>query len=709
MATNWKPDFSQSNPWEGAPPGYTGYIPEVQGGTYVTPEPTPEPVSAPPPSVSETPIDEAPETHFYSPPPLESPVSSEPSPDLISLEYPQPSPSAPPLSVASLDLYKSKEGYDLTSVIRSETATPTQLTKMGFDVKAVLDAQIASAGMGLRESAQAKLGRYTLPGEGAGIDVKAAIASGIGASVLRNAGFPITQDQFEKIKAYQALSPRMSGGEISLLGLSGALESGEVTTEQLDLLGISSEVVSKAESMQGKPPPLRDFFDEYAKTHPRPKLPGFFEKVGAGGTRDRLSGEWLAGAKSAYSAKYGKGSEFAAEVILGTQAFLFAPARVLEPTVSFRDIRGVEWAIGAGQVAGLTLPLWGPAALKAVQPLARKLPVVGKFVPPPAITTKQIIKLMGESPKQLEKVWKAKPTMTQADIESLMRTKPMSSAEMDRIFTLGRLEGIWRGEGGYVALGPRAAQISTSSGVLTKVIPGVTPFIPIFTPPGIGKATPIPVVTPSVDPFAPYREWPDRHPLVVPTPIKAPQPLVVPTPITTTKVGVITVPKTSPLPEVEVEVRTKPAPSPSLVRTPVPVETVVPVLKPGPVPGLDPIVVPVPVPGPDPVLVPVPVPEPEIPVIKTPGGPGLRWGFPFIVPGAPKLGGGGARIPPGRGSLFGRFGWTSPGLFIQLPDPFGFGVDRVSISKKKKKRMGGRRVRVTKQPSTGFIMKGLRF
>jgi len=56
-----------------------------------------------------------------------------------------------------------------------------------------------------------------------------------------------------------------------------------------------------------------------------------------------------------YARLYGKGVA-GRSLTTSTAALLFSPARVMHPEVTFRDIRGIEWAIGAAQIVLIASP-----------------------------------------------------------------------------------------------------------------------------------------------------------------------------------------------------------------------------------------------------------------------------------------------------------------------------------------------------------------
>jgi len=205
--------------------------------------------------------------------------------------------------------------------------------------------------------------------------------------------------------------------------------------------------------------------------------------------------------------------------------------------------------------------------------------------------------------------------------------------------------------------------------------------------------------------------------LVVPSPAVIPE-VFIPGVITETTPLVRVVPEVAPIvttevaPITEAEVGRVFAPFRTVVDVPVEEEEVVPITPPEEIPEEIPIPAPYPVPEPTPWPI-VPPKEPPVEEIVKPPvgegpptGPGVPPPFPFL--GLPRFERGGAVGAAARGTLFGGFGWTTPGLFVEMPDPFGWGRQRVAIAKKKRKRIGGRRVRATKMPSTGFVMKRLR-
>lgn len=90
-----------------------------------------------------------------------------------------------------------------------------------------------------------------------------------------------------------------------------------------------------------------------------------------GPAANKLYLERVKEARNSYTDKYGKGA-FVSSVAGEQAAYIFAPARAIKPNVEIKDITGMEWGIGAAQVALLTLPITS-AVLKPLGGVAQRV------------------------------------------------------------------------------------------------------------------------------------------------------------------------------------------------------------------------------------------------------------------------------------------------------------------------------------------------
>jgi len=130
-------------------------------------------------------------------------------------------------------------------------------------------------------------------------------------------------------------------------------------------------IAEVAASYVGQRPPYKDWLQDYALTHPleaeqvrgyeRPENVKFVANVlksteAKGGVPQYdLAVSWHQEAQKEYEEKYGKGTYAQAKGIEAA-SFFFQPARVMEPTVTRKDIGAGEWVIGGAQVALLASP-----------------------------------------------------------------------------------------------------------------------------------------------------------------------------------------------------------------------------------------------------------------------------------------------------------------------------------------------------------------
>jgi len=151
--------------------------------------------------------------------------------------------------------------------------------------------------------------------------------------------------------------------------VEGRLQAYEAYLAEVDPKHIEILTGLTETEIKGLRMPLAEFLERYETAHPiEPEkiswLPLYGDPAG-----EALRKE----AYAAYKKVYGEAA-FKAAKATQIATVLFAPARVLEPRVGLRDIKPLEWGIGAAQVILYASPLWLPRLLK----LTPKLNPVGR-------------------------------------------------------------------------------------------------------------------------------------------------------------------------------------------------------------------------------------------------------------------------------------------------------------------------------------------
>ncbi len=318
-----------------------------------------------------------------------------PKEDIVGLQGKVGKPSRVPSSTESLrqlSEYKTPKGYDIARAIRGGKIELVRAA--GFDPLEIVDIQSSIAGESVTRTYTESVEPYIIekgyPGHRVReLDIVSAVSAGITLSTLESAGYNISKGEYDKVLTYTKVQPYLDiKGSITPYGLSLAMEKERLTVRQLKDVGFDEGITEKASEYLSQPPPYNVFLVEYERTHPKSKV-GYWEQLRSGSI-DVGEVDWKVAAQKVYDEKYGGWTGAGARGRqLGAQ--LFAPARVFEPTVKFSEIRGTEWALGAGQLALYTLPAWGPRVAGAISPALSKVPLLGRLAPKAPIIGPQTV------------------------------------------------------------------------------------------------------------------------------------------------------------------------------------------------------------------------------------------------------------------------------------------------------------------------------
>ena len=620
---------------------------------------------------------------------------------------------------------------------KGSSVLPGDILEAGFTQAQLGEAQSRASEISLRGTALRELAPYYKPEEvmapyvygpprPAGYGLGTALESGVLPATILTAGF--TGEQLEVAQA--GLTPTIQS--TTPFGLWGIDLPGR---EEIPLYAASARVTAEKglwpvlpskEAEVVVPVGMQAFVDKYYAER------GWKRPHRGVATSEELELEdvRLREASGLYQEKYGVGAVLESGGIKLLSTFIM-PARVLYPEVTRKDISPVEWIVGGGQVALVTLPLWGPSVggglTTLLQPL-RRFSLGRKVIPVKPMTEEAFMKAwLGETPKTIAEaekfLLKARgyrgPTVTEA-----MVGQPAVMTEAERVLSIARLERM------YAAGRLTPPMLATKLGVElapagVAVTPRIAPWtkVPILIPVVPPVVTPGPVPIPSKPERAPSVVYPFPRvvpPVVTPSPVPIPSkprrglPTVAPFPIVSPLVGPTPVeaPVPSPSPISVPVVAPSPFPASFPAFEPYPGPTSYPVPTPYVFPVPEPFILPSPAPYPAPAPAPVPPPEPPVLLAPPPSTPPPVPRIPppvgFLWPGWPRLGrGAAARRKRGLGGLFGEKGWVFPELFISFPEPFGLGRKKVRIVKRRRVPYGAKKVGVRLVPGSR-ILKGVR-